>query len=65
MLVLVHSPWLPGDIDVVQTILVILTMAGLFLDRPHILVSVPSKAEPEARTREQVVYLGGSPRNQE
>ena len=31
----VHSPWLPGYIDVVQTILIILTMAGLFPDRPH------------------------------
>ena len=30
----VLSPWLPGYIDVVQTIHVILTMAGLFLDRP-------------------------------
>ena len=29
----VHSPWLPGYIDVVQTALVILTMAGLLLDR--------------------------------
>ena len=28
-----HCPWLPGYIDVMQTILV-LTMAGLFLDRP-------------------------------
>ena len=37
MLVLVHSPWLPGDTDVVQTILVILTMAGLFPDRPWII----------------------------
>ena len=26
----VHSPWLPGYIDVMQTIVVILTMAGLF-----------------------------------
>ena len=33
----VHSPWLPGYINVVQTVLVILTMAGLFLDRPHML----------------------------
>ena len=33
----VHSLWLPGYINVVQTILVILTMAGVFLDRPHIL----------------------------
>ena len=32
----VHSPWLPGCMDVSQTILVILTMTGLFLDRPHI-----------------------------
>ena len=32
----VHSPWLPGYIDVVtKTILIILTMAGLFLDRSH------------------------------
>ena len=30
----VHSPWLPGYINVVQTILVILTMAVLFPDRP-------------------------------
>ena len=32
----VHYPWLPGYIHVVQTILVILTMAGLFLNNPHI-----------------------------
>ena len=32
--ILVHSPWLPGYINVAQTILIILTMAGLFLDRP-------------------------------
>ena len=31
----VHSPWLPGYINVVQTLLIILTMTGLFLDRPH------------------------------
>ena len=34
MRVPVHSPWLPGNIDVAQTILIILTMAGLFPDRP-------------------------------
>ena len=33
MCIPVHSPWLPGYNDVMQTILVILTMAGLFLDR--------------------------------
>ena len=27
----VHSPWLPGYIDVTQTVLIILTMVGLFL----------------------------------
>ena len=35
----VHSPWLPGYIDVAQTIIVILTMAGLFPDRPHMFCS--------------------------
>ena len=34
MCIPVHSPWLPGYISVTQTILVTLTMAGLFLDRP-------------------------------
>ena len=33
--ILVHSPWLPGYIGVAQTILVVLTMVGPFLDRPH------------------------------
>ena len=36
MCIPVHSPWLPGYIDVTQTILT-LTMAGLFLDRPCML----------------------------
>ena len=35
MCIPVHSPWLPGSIHVTQTVLVILTMAGLFLGRPH------------------------------
>ena len=35
MCIPVHSPWLPGYIDVTQTVLVILTIAGLFPDRPH------------------------------
>ena len=34
----VHSPWLPGYINVAQTFLIILTMAGLFPDRPHMLL---------------------------
>ena len=35
MYISVHSPWLPGYIDVTQTIVNMLTVAGLFLDRPH------------------------------
>ena len=31
----VHSPWLPSYINDAQNPLIILTMAGLFLDRPH------------------------------
>ena len=31
----VHSHWLPGYTDVMQTVLVILIVAGLFLDRPQ------------------------------
>ena len=31
-----HSPWLPGYINVAQTILVVLTVAGLFPDRPRV-----------------------------
>ena len=34
MCIPVHSPWLPGYTDVMQTVLVVLTMAGLFSDRP-------------------------------
>ena len=36
MCIPVHSPWLPGYIDATQTVLVMLTVAGLFLDRPRI-----------------------------
>ena len=36
MCIPVHFPWLPGYIDVVITILIILTMAGLFPDKCHI-----------------------------
>ena len=34
----VHSPRLPGYINVMQIILIILTMAGLFPDIPHIIL---------------------------
>ena len=36
----VHSPWLPGYIHVAQNVLIIVTMAGLFPDRPHILKEI-------------------------
>ena len=36
MCIPVHSPWLPGYTNMVQTSLVILPMAGLSLDKPHI-----------------------------
>ena len=39
MCIPVHSPWLPGNTGVVQTVLVTLTVAGLFPDRRHILRS--------------------------
>ena len=38
----VHSPWLPGYTDVTQTIFIILTMTGTFLDRPCIITYVNS-----------------------
>ena len=41
-----HSPWLPGDIHVAQTMLIVLTMAGLFLARP--LYISPGKLRKEA-----------------
>ena len=31
----VHCPWLPANIDVTQTVLIVLTIVGLFLDRPY------------------------------
>ena len=36
----VHSPWLPGYVDVTQTVLIILTMVGLFPDRPCIVTKI-------------------------
>ena len=36
----VPSAWLPGDVGVVQTVLCILTMAGLLPDRPRISICV-------------------------
>ena len=36
---LFYQCWLPGYINGAQTILIILTMAGLFLDRPRMLTA--------------------------
>ena len=48
MCIPVHSPWLPGYVDVVQIILITLTMVGLFPDRPRLwmVVSTSSSARP-------------------
>ena len=35
MCIPVHSPWLPGYVNIVQTVLVTLTVDGLFPDRPE------------------------------
>ena len=35
MCIPVHSPWLPGYKDVVQTVLIILMLVGHVLERPH------------------------------
>ena len=40
MFIPVHSSWLPGYMDVTQTILIVLTMAGLFPDRPHLCIRI-------------------------
>ena len=48
MLIPVQSPWLPGYVIVLQTILIILTMAGFLLGRPRIL-SWSTEAEGEER----------------
>ena len=46
----VHSPWLPGYTNVVQ-ITLILTMAGLFLDRLHILYTITVVSRPKLVTQ--------------
>ena len=45
MCIPVHSPWLPACIYVVQTILIMLTMAVLFPERPHILRKLKQEAK--------------------
>ena len=40
MCIPVHSPWPPGHISIVQTTLIVLTIAAVFLDRPGVYVCV-------------------------
>ena len=47
MCIPVHYPWLPGYIDVTQTILIILTTAGLFPDRSRIYYTLTLSAHQE------------------
>ena len=57
----VRCPWLPGYISVVQTILIILTMAGLFPDRPcynSVLLTVVIMLC--IRSQEHICFLTGS-----
>ena len=59
----VHSPWLPGYIDVMQTILIILIMAGLFPDRPccthEVLVVIWEKDQYKGRNWKSEGWGGG------
>ena len=55
----VHSPWLSGYIDVTQTALIILAMAGLFPDRPHMSSMSPVSAIIPATPR-KVIYQGAN-----
>ena len=59
MSILVHCSWLPGYIYVTQTILIILTMAGLFLDRLLVFSALLHLANPThpSRPRKQVVFF--------
>ena len=45
MYILAHSPWLPGYIDVIQTVLVTLIVAGHFLDRHHLIITLTNVAQ--------------------
>ena len=54
MCIPVHPPWLPGSIAVTQTILVIVRMAGLFPDRPH--MSNDSKFQIVAELHYTYIY---------
>ena len=52
----VHSPWLPGYMDATQTILVVLTMAGNFPDRPLYVCLMQLKSEVMRKTKFGTVF---------
>ena len=54
MLFSVYSSWLPGYINVMQTVLIILTIAGLFPEKPCML-TVRRIWEPLATTKQLLV----------
>ena len=53
----VHSPWLPGYIEVTQTILIILTMARLFPDRPRICTNRMSAGTVDSQPSSSLKYF--------
>ena len=64
MCIPVHSPWLPGYTDIMQTVLVILTMAGLFPDRLCILIPYPATLNKGLQGSGQSVWVMCSNWNQ-
>ena len=53
------SSWLPGYVDVTQTILIILTMVGLFPDRQIYTYPFPSWKRPNSHLYLKEVYDSG------
>ena len=54
----VNSPWLPGYIDVAQTILIILTMDGLLPDKPRGITWKHIRYAPPQKMNQEVWNLG-------
>ena len=57
MCIPVHSPWLPGYIDISQTVFIMLTMAGHFPDRPRHILLLP-KLQLKQVTRPSLPSMG-------
>ena len=58
----VHSPRLRGYIYIMQIVLVMLTMAGLFLDRSHIPNIEPIRQGPDRKEARHRELVGTRPR---